>query len=125
MLIIFPDMYFGEKQLGATMDQQVVDEKSKQGMMEELMAKLKEDLMRGRKQVAVQDDGGDQVKENGAVHLNTRPYHCQEPGCAAKFGRRSDLSHHIQTVHRGEKPYICKETGCSKIFGKKSHLDRH
>ena len=64
MLIIFPDMNFGEKQLGATMDQQEVDEKSKQGMMEELMAKLKEDLMRGRKQVVVQDDRGGQVKED-------------------------------------------------------------
>ena len=46
-------MYIGEKQLKATMDHQ--KDVAKQGLMEELMAKLKEDLMKRRKHVAVKE----------------------------------------------------------------------
>ena len=59
---------FGGEAAGKKVQQTEVMEKSKEELMEELMAKLKEDLAKGRRQVAAKEDTVDNVvKEEGAV----------------------------------------------------------
>ena len=118
-------MYIGEKQLKATMDHQ--KDVAKQGLMEELMAKLKEDLMKRSKHIAVKEGavvsmvkGEGEVKEEGA---KVEEVILEEKVVKKKsYANTQMLKRH---VHQKEKPFACKETGCSKTFRGKHLINRH
>ena len=75
--------------------------------MEELMAKLKEDLIKGRKQVATREDiVVNVVKEEvkvkkhiKSVHSDERPFQCEEPGCDKKLANGNILNMHTRSIN--------------------------
>lgn len=56
------------------------------------------------------------------VHLNDRPYKCDEPGCSKSFVQAINLTLH-KRVHTGEKPFKCEV--CGREFRRKSQCMAH
>merc|ERR1719342_613420 len=116
------------------MQEAEVMEKSKEKLIEELMAKLKYDLQKGQKQAANKGDiaekdlkDGGQVQKGVVVEMKAemKTYTCRKLGCGKKFVKRGLLRRHIKAVHINARPHHCREPGCDKKFGRKDHLSLH
>ncbi|KAJ1653695.1 hypothetical protein IWQ61_006233 [Dispira simplex] len=64
------------------------------------------------------------LARHGRIHTNERPFTCAQPGCGKSFIQRSALTVHIRT-HTGERPHVCEFKGCLKSFSDSSSLARH